>query len=254
MRTFSCQSGSNGNCIFVQAGDTRLLFDAGISGKQAALRMAHHTQPTKVLDGLIISHDHGDHSGCAGIYQRKFGLPIYATRDTSRACRGRWDKVHDVRAFAAGESFQVGEALIHSLPTPHDAVDGACFVVEHEGLRLGILTDLGHTFAGLRSLLATLDGVYLESNYDPEMLDHGPYPYFLRRRISGDRGHLANTEAATLLRDHAREDRLRWAVLSHLSEVNNTPELALRTAQQVVGRRLEIHVASRYQVSPLWEL
>ena len=254
MRTFSCQSGSNGNCIFVQAGETRLLFDAGISGKQAAMRMAQHAQPVKALDALIISHDHGDHSSCAGIYQRKFGLPIYATSGTAKSCRRRWQRVHDVRHFKAGESFQVGQVEVHTWPTPHDGVDGACFVVEHEGRRLGILTDLGHPFAGLRSLMATLDGVYLESNYDPKMLAEGPYPYYLKRRITGARGHLANTEAAALLRDHARQDRLRWAVLSHLSEENNDPELALRTARTAVGEKLAIHVASRHEVSPLWEL
>lgn len=231
-----------------------MLFDAGISGKQAALRMAQHDQPARVADALIVSHDHGDHSRCAGIFQRKFGLPIHATEGTARACKSRWEQVHDLRTFSAGASFRVGQAEVHTLATPHDGVDGACFVVEHRGLRLGILTDLGHPFAGLKALMATLDGVYLESNYDPQMLARGPYPYHLKQRISGARGHISNTEAAALLRDHARKDRLRWAVLSHLSEVNNTPELALRTAREEVGRDLEIHVASRYGVSPAWEL
>jgi phosphoribosyl 1,2-cyclic phosphodiesterase len=254
MRTFSCQSGSNGNCFFVEAGDTRLLIDAGISGKQAQLRMARHQQPARVVDALVVSHDHGDHSSCAGIYQRKFGVPIYATRGTARACKRRWAQVHDVREFAAGDSFQVGTATVHTLATPHDAVDGACFVVEHAGLRLGILTDLGHPFAGLRRLLPTLDGVYLESNYDPDMLANGPYPYYLKRRISGRRGHLANDEAAVLLRDAARKGRLRWAVLSHLSEENNSPKVALKTARQIVGPDLALHVASRHVVSDAWEL
>ncbi len=254
MRTFSCQSGSNGNCIFVQAGDTRLLFDAGISGKQAALRMAEHSQPVKALDALVVSHHHGDHSSCAGIYQRKFGVPIYATGGTVRVCKRRWEKVQDVRTFKAGDSFQVGQARIFTLPTPHDATDSACFVVQHGGKRLGILTDLGCAFAGLRGLMATLDGVYLESNYDPDMLANGPYPYFLKRRISGNAGHLSNPEAADLLRDHARRDRLRWVALSHLSEDNNTPDLALRTARRALGDELPIHVAGRYGVSPVWEL
>ena len=254
MRTFSCQSGSNGNCIFVQAGGTRLLVDAGISGQQAALRLETRGEPIRAVDALLVTHEHGDHARCAGIYQRKYGLPIYATHRTAHACRRVWQRVHDVRTFTAGETLQVGGVQVETIPTAHDAVDGVCYVVQHGQLRLGVLTDLGCTFSGLAELLATLDGVFLESNYDPGMLASGPYPYYLKRRISGDRGHLANGEAGALLRDHASEERLRWAVLSHLSEVNNTPELALQTAQQLVDRPLPIHVASRYEVSPVYEL
>lgn len=253
MRTFACQSGSNGNCIFVEAGGTRLLFDAGISGKQADLRLGARAQQIRAVDAVVISHEHSDHARCAGIFQRKFGLPIYATDQTAQACAWGWGKVHDVRTFGPGESFEVGQVVVHAVPTSHDAPDGVCFVVQHRELRLGILTDLGHPFAGLRRLLPTLDGVYLESNYDPQMLQQGPYPPYLKRRIAGDGGHLANAEAAALLRDHTGQ-RLRWAVLSHLSETNNTPQLALDTARSVLDRPLELHVASRYVVSEELEL
>ncbi len=128
-----------------------------------------------------------------------------------------------------------------------------CFVIEHGGKRLGVLTDLGFVFPELEELIGQLDAVYLESNYDPDMLANGPYPIYLQRRIAGDGGHLANAEAARLLRDFSH-NRLRWAALAHLSEHNNTPELALQTAREIVQRGLPIHVAGRYEVSAIFEV
>lgn len=256
MLTFSCQSGSNGNCIFVQGGRTRVLLDAGISGRQMQQRLALRGQDARGLDALVLSHDHSDHVRSAGIFQRKFGVPIYATAPTARACRGLLGSVDDVRPFTAGQTLEIGELRIHTLPTPHDGVDGVCFVVEHDGRRLGVLTDLGFVFPELEELLPTLDAVYLESNYDPEMLRTGPYPYHLQRRITGDGGHLANAEAACLLRD-CTDGRLRWAALAHLSETNNTPDLALQTARDLLRAhriRDALVVASRYEASPTLEL
>jgi phosphoribosyl 1,2-cyclic phosphodiesterase len=253
MITFSCQSGSNGNCIFVQAGRTRLLIDAGISGRQAAARMAVRGQDIRRVDALLLSHDHIDHSRCAGIFQREFGLPLCGTGPTLNACKYVLGKVHDVRPFAAGDSLTIGDAVVHTLHTPHDGVDGVCFVIEHDGRRLGVLTDLGFVFPELEDLLHTLDAVYLESNYDPDMLARGPYPPRLQARIRGDGGHLANAEAATLLEEFT-DGRLAWAALAHLSEQNNTPELALATARATVRAELPIHVARRTGVSEVWSV
>lgn len=253
MQTFSCQSGSNGNCIFIQAGRTRLLIDAGISGRAAQQRLAQHGQDIRQVDALLISHDHIDHVRSAGAFCRRYGIPIYATEKTFAACRRYLGPVAEPHVFRAGASFDIGEARIHTFPTPHDGVDGACFVIEHAGRRLGVLTDLGFVFPELEELMGGLDGVYLESNYDPDMLRNGPYPIFLQRRIRGDGGHLANAEAATLLRDFSN-GRLQWAALAHLSEHNNTPELALQTARGILGRPLPLHVASRYEASALLEL
>ncbi|MEA1951499.1 MAG: MBL fold metallo-hydrolase, partial [Planctomycetota bacterium] len=138
--------------------------------------------------------------------------------------------------------------------TPHDGVDGVGFVVQHEGSRLGILTDLGHRFDELDAVISSLDAVLLESNYDPEMLDHGPYPEFLKARIRGSGGHISNREAAELLRDAGRG--IRWACLAHLSEDNNSPQVAMRTHEQILdqagGQQIKIHVASRYDaIDPL---
>ncbi len=253
MLTFSLQSGSNGNAIYVEAGDVRLLFDAGISGKQADMRMAARGRDIRDCNAVIISHNHSDHVRCAGIYQRKFGLPVYLTRQTYSASQSYLGKMMDVRHFAPGDQLTFGDTVVHTLPTPHDGLDPVCFVVEHDSRKLGIFTDLGHPFPALISAIAEIDAVYLESNYDHDMLRTGPYPEHLKRRISGKGGHISNLEAAELVDRHGNR-KLQWLALAHLSEENNEPELALETHHRFVGASLPLHLASRYEVGEILEV
>ncbi|MFO7897556.1 MAG: MBL fold metallo-hydrolase [Planctomycetota bacterium] len=251
----SLQSGSNGNCLYVEYGDTRLLFDAGISGARAEQRLARFGRDIRAVDALILSHDHRDHVRCAGIYQRKFGLPIYATDKTLAAANARQPlgRLTDVRHFRAGDTFAIDGARIETVPTAHDGVDGAAFVVEAAGARVGLMTDLGCVFDGLGDVIASLDAVMIESNYDPDMLANGPYPWHVQERIRGPGGHLSNAEAAELLRDCAPAS-LRWACLSHLSETNNSPAVALRTHAGVLPRPLPLVWAGRHEPVLLPEL
>ncbi|MCP4251246.1 MAG: MBL fold metallo-hydrolase [bacterium] len=251
MVTCSLQSGSNGNAIYVEANGVRLLFDAGISGKAAQERLARHDRDICDVDAVILSHDHVDHVRCAGIYQRKFGLPIYATRTTHRAIWCDLGKLTDVRYFRAGESIAFGRATVHTLRTPHDAADAVVFVVEADGRRLAILTDLGHPFDRLARTLEEVDAAYLESNYDPQMLERGPYPAHLKARIRGARGHLSNLEAAELVAGCGPR-RPKWTALAHLSEQNNEPELAMETHRARVGSDYPLRLAGRCDVSPMW--
>ncbi|MBN1344731.1 MAG: MBL fold metallo-hydrolase [Phycisphaerae bacterium] len=253
MISISLQSGSNGNSIYVEAGGVRLLFDAGISGKVAKQRLASRGRDIHACDALIISHDHSDHSRSAGIFHRKFGVPVYMTASVHRSLGGRLGPLGDVRNFAPGDVLRFGDVHVETVPTPHDGLDGVAFVIHHEGKQLGVLTDLGHPFAALPSLLGRLDAVYLESNYDPDMLARGPYPPMLKARIRGPGGHLSNVEAARLVADHGG-DRLQWLALSHLSEHNNAPDLAVDTHRQLLGDALPIRAMSRYQVGPILEV
>jgi phosphoribosyl 1,2-cyclic phosphodiesterase len=253
MMTIPLQSGSNGNCIYVEAGDARLLFDAGITGKQAACRLASFDRDIRRCQALIISHDHADHIRSAGVFHRKFGVPVYATEAAWANVAERLGAVSDLSFFSPGDVLSFGDVSVQTVPTPHDGTDGVAFVVRHDGRQLGILTDLGHPFRRLSQLLAELDATYLESNYDPEMLETGPYPPELKARIRGPRGHLSNVEAARLVAEHAGR-RLRWLALAHLSEFNNRPELALATHREIVRPSLPVHVASRYQPGPLLEV
>jgi len=246
------QSGSNGNCTYVEAGEVRLLLDAGISGRQAEARLARFGRDIREVDAVVISHDHADHSQSLGVFHRKFGLPIYVTEPTYRAAarRCRLGTVGDLRHFRAGETLRFDGVALQTVATPHDGADGVVFVVDDGRRRLGVLTDLGHVFAGLDELVGTLDAVLLESNYDPRMLEEGDYPEFLKARIRGSGGHLSNEESAHLVARWAR--RLAWVCLGHLSEDNNRPRLALATHRRIAGRRAPLHVASRHEaVGPL---
>ncbi len=142
---------------------------------------------------------------------------------------------------------------METIPTPHDAEDGVVFVVDDGKHRLGILTDLGHVFAGLGEVVASLDAVLLESNYDPEMLANGPYSDWLKKRIAGPAGHISNFEAAELL-NMAASKRMKWACLGHLSQDNNTPKLALATHRRILGDRLPLFVATRYEAGGVMEV
>jgi phosphoribosyl 1,2-cyclic phosphodiesterase len=241
----SLQSGSNGNCIYVETSGVRLLFDAGISSIRARQRLEAFDRDIREVDALIISHDHADHVRHAGVYQRKYGLPVYITpRTLERAVKKQnLGRLKDVRYFMSGEEICFGDVTVKTIPCPHDGVDGSIFVVLSGGKRLGIWTDLGHVFEELYSVVPSLDAVFIESNYDPCMLVNGMYPSFLKQRIQGPQGHISNMEAAELL---LAGSRLRWACLAHISNNNNTPQTALKTHRDIVGEDLTLYTASRY--------
>ncbi len=252
MHVISLQSGSNGNCIYVEAGGVKLLFDAGISGSKAKERLGCHSRDIAGVDAVLISHDHVDHCRSMGIFHRKFGLPVYATAKTYRAAsRYGLGEIEDLRHFTAGETLRLERVTVETTATPHDGVDGVVFVVDDGRHRLGILTDLGHVFDDLEDIIGSLDAVLLESNYDPDMLANGPYPRWLQERIVGPAGHISNFEAAELL---STAKRMKWACLAHLSEDNNTPALAVETHHRILGKRLPIHVATRYEATEVMEV
>ena len=205
------------SCFEISDGKTTIVTDPH-DGRSLGIR-----PPSVSADIVLISHDHSDHSGSLGVFQRKFGLPVYVTPRTllqagRRKALGRLDRIAH---FAAGAPLHFGHVTVETIQTPHDGVDGVAFVVDDGQRRLGILTDLGHVFRGLGSLIASLDGLILESNYEPRMLASGGYPPHLKRRIRGPGGHLSNQEAAWLVAESASA-RLRWLCLAHLSE-ENTP-------------------------------
>jgi phosphoribosyl 1,2-cyclic phosphodiesterase len=261
MKVISLQSGSNGNCFYVEASGVRLLFDAGISGRCADERLQTHGRDIRNCEALFISHDHSDHIRSMGVFQRKFGLPVYVTRGTLNAAyrTGKVGAMQRVRFFSAGDSVEFAAedgstVLVHTVPTPHDSADGVAFVIEDgHGNRVGILTDLGHVFDGLREVLESLDAVIIESNYDDEMLEYGRYPAHLKQRIRGRGGHISNEESANLIQQVGLK-RLKWACLCHLSQDNNRPDVAVRTHKEILGNDFPVYVASRDEVSRVFEI
>lgn len=252
MTLISLQSGSNGNCYYVESATTAILIDAGIPGSEAEGRLAALGRDIRDVKAVVISHDHSDHASSAGVYARKFGIPVYMTAATYAAAKRRFSlgRIEALEHFAAGDTLRIGSLRVETVPTPHDAADGVALVVQHRRRRVGVLTDLGHVFAGLKEVVRSLHGVLLESNYDPDLLQNGSYPPWLKARIRGTGGHLSNAEAAELLRD-AAAPRLEWACLGHLSEHNNRPELALETHRRIGGHAAPLHAASRWEATVL---
>jgi phosphoribosyl 1,2-cyclic phosphodiesterase len=252
MRVLPLQSGSAGNCCYVEANGVQLLFDFGVSATKASKRLEANGVGIRSIDAIFISHEHSDHVSGAGHASRKFGLPVHITEGTLRAASDNAPAIPLAREFVSGASVQIanvfGTVTVETIRTPHDAKDGVVFIVDDGCHRLGICTDFGHVFGELRTAMESLDAVVLESNYDERMLADGPYPAFLKRRISGGAGHISNRAAAELLASHG--GRLRWAYLAHLSANNNDPELALATHRAIVRGDLPLHLAHRYECSP----
>ncbi|MDO4550784.1 MAG: MBL fold metallo-hydrolase [Planctomycetia bacterium] len=254
MRFFSLQSGSNGNCFYLECGETRLLFDAGISGVRAQTILAQNKIDIRSVDALLISHDHYDHVSCAGVFHRKFGLPVWMTPKTYQTVKktkktGTFSEIHH---FTAGERFFIKNIMIETLSTPHNATDGVCFAVDDGKHRFGICTDLGHSFPGLSDFITSLDGILLESDFDPEMLENSYYPPSLIATIRGKHGHLSNFDAAELLAKSGK--RIKHALLGHISSTNNTEKLVQDTHRKILGSRFPLQIASRYRPSDLTEI
>ena len=247
MKVIAIQSGSKGNCIYLETGNTQLLFDAGISGLRAQNCLAHFGIDIRRVDALFVTHEHCDHVSHAGTFSRKFKIPLWMTEKTHEASKKRIGRVANVQHFQANSSFRFQNVTIEAVSTPHDAVDSVCFVVDDGHFRFGVCTDLGHVFPDLPGVIESLDGVLLESNYDPEMLEMGIYPPELKARVRGLHGHLSNIEASTLVQRHGK--RLQQVMLGHISDENNTEPLVLQTLQRIAGNRCPCELAHRHACS-----
>lgn len=235
MRVTILGSGSRGNAVLVESGGTRLLVDAGFSGRDLERRLAAAEVPPESLTALLVTHDHGDHTRGMGVAARRWGLPLFLTEPTRRACASLLDGSEDVRPYSSAEPVRIGGLVVTPFLTVHDAVDPVAVTVTEPGTgeKLGIATDLGRATATVRHALARCHLLVLESNHDEILLRECAYPWSVKSRIGGSHGHLSNRAAAELARElyHAE---LCAVVLAHLSEQANDPSLA----REVVGDAL----------------
>jgi phosphoribosyl 1,2-cyclic phosphodiesterase len=232
MRFASLGSGSRGNATVVEAGSTRVLIDCGFSARETERRLERLGLTASELDAVLVTHEHGDH--CAGVatLSRRHSLPVFMTRGTLAS--GRCDGVWRVEHFHSKAAFEIGELRIEPLAVPHDAREPCQFVLQSDGQRLGILTDLGSITAAVMDHYQGCDGLLLECNHDVELLQLGPYPPALKRRVGGDWGHLNNMQAADLLRQ-VHGAHLRHLVVAHVSEQNNLRDRVLDALGTVLG-------------------
>lgn len=255
MKVHILASGSAGNSVLVEAGGSRVLIDCGISGAETARRLKTVGCSPEALSAIVVSHEHSDHLQGVGVLARRYGHPVYLTAGTLEACNGRIDGRIDVRPFDPEREFEIGELRIRPFSIPHDAAEPVGFTLHHGGVKAGVATDMGFSTALARQHLAASNILVLEFNHDPELLARGPYPWELKRRIRGRRGHLSNQEAGQLLEGILHDD-LECLALAHLSEKNNRPELALQAAGKVLEKyrlreRVHVEVASQNGVLSL---
>jgi len=238
-------SGSRGNATYLSDGQTAILIDAGLSGIEIQRRMAAKDLDPNGLDAILVSHEHSDHIQGVGVISRRFGLPVYISEATRQVAQNALGKLHEVHPFACGNSFSIGSLAVHPFSTSHDAEDPAGFTISDRRIKVGLATDLGIVTGVVENHLQACDILVLEANHDARMLIDGPYPWPLKQRIRSRSGHLSNDDTASLL-ETLLHDRLAHVILAHLSEENNTPDIALQTVKAVLnGHRTQLHVASQ---------
>lgn len=251
MRLWTLGSGSKGNAIVVECGDTRVLVDAGFGTRALAVRLAAAGVAPGSIEAVIVTHEHSDHVRGAAAAATKWGWSLHASAGTIAACPTLAGA--GARTFRAGETIVIGGVSIETIRTPHDAAESVALVATATatGARAGIATDMGHVDPRVAERLTGLDVLILESNHDEAMLRDGPYPYPVRKRIAGPRGHLSNVAAGDLARRCSHAD-LRHVVLAHLSENCNEPALAVRAMRGALGAtrfRGALHAAPQHAVA-----
>jgi len=252
-------SGSSGNCVYVSAGDTHLLVDAGLSGKR--IEAALSALRVENLTGILLTHEHSDHVSGAGVLSRRFDLPIYASAHTWRYFlrHGTIGKIAEKnrKTIVSGEPTLVGSMEILPFDVPHDASGPVGYCLQGGGYKAAIATDMGYVTDTIRALLTDVNVLLIESNHDIEMLQNGRYPQALKDRVMSPRGHLSNVAAGALLAEIV-SDSCQHIFLGHLSEENNRPMIALDTVQNILEANdikvRSLAVAERHEPSEMVEL
>jgi len=243
-------SGSKGNATYISDGETSILIDAGLSGKEIQRRLTSQGLSAEQLNAIIVTHEHSDHIKGVGILSRRYKLPVYINQKTEKAAP-ELGKLHAVRPFECGKAFTVDKLAIHPFSISHDAHDPSGFTIGQNGTTIAIATDLGIATSMVREHLKHCALLIMEANHDPQMLQTGPYPWPLKQRIQSRVGHLSNADSKRLLQELQHEN-LRHVILAHLSEINNTPDKALAEVSQALTRcNAEVTVADQYSSGPV---
>lgn len=252
-------SGSSGNSVYIACGGVRMLVDAGVSAARVEGALREIGSAPEDIDAVLVTHEHVDHVRGLGVLCRKYGLPVYANEGTWSGILQKESGIPGgcMRTFCTGEDFYIGGVNVRPFAIPHDAMEPVGFALAHQGLRCGVATDIGHIREDWMEAVSGCHALVLEANHDIGMVERGPYPQRLKRRILGRNGHLNNEDCAKALLTLV-ERGTQAVFLSHLSQDNNLPELAYDTvcgalaqAGYAVGEQVRVSVSRRDRVSDL---
>ena len=247
----SLNSGSNGNCYYVGNNQEAVLIDAGISCRETEIRMKRLGLSLRKVKAIFISHEHSDHIGGVSTLSKKYQLPVYITPDTKR--EGRLNlKDHLSNSFKAYEAISIGDLSVIPFPKMHDASDPHSFIVSSESVSVGIFTDIGVACEHVVKNFQQCHAVFLESNYDEQMLEGGRYPIHLKNRIRDGKGHLSNRQALELFLQH-KPSFMSHLFLAHLSAENNTHSLVRSLFMENAGNT-KIVIATRSKETKLYHI
>lgn len=247
----SLNSGSNGNCYYIGNESESVLIDAGISCRETERRMTRLGLSIHSVKAIFVSHEHSDHITGVSRLSKKYRIPVYITASTFQSSGISIEK-HLMESFHPQEPVTIGNLTIRSFTKFHDACDPHSFMVSGNNVNIGVFTDIGHACKEVIRYFKQCQAAFLESNYCSDMLDSGNYPYHLKKRISGNNGHLSNVQALDLFVKY-RSTQLTHLILSHLSENNNRPELVEQLFSAKAGNT-KIIVASRYAESETYTI
>ncbi len=258
MKFCSLFSGSTGNSLFVQGNETKILVDAGVSAKKITESLETLNVNIEEINAILVTHEHLDHIRSIGTIWKKYNIPIYATLGTWNGIENEKliVNINEKNYFKIGENFEIGELKITPFSTSHDAMDSCGFSIEHDGKKISIATDLGEVTKEVTKNLEKSKFVLLESNYEPEVLRCCSYPYTVKKRIAGNKGHLSNRDAGQTISDLVKNG-LENVMLGHLSKESNFPELAYKSVanelmkNQIKENDIDLKIASRLEPSKI---
>ena len=239
-------SGSNGNCCMVEDKGTSILVDAGKSGREIESRLKELEKSMENINAIILTHSHHDHISGAGILSRKYNIPLYLTNEVYSGAKLNLGNIKR-KSFSLSKEFKIGSLKIKPILTSHN-VSSCGFVIE----KFGIFTDTGIVTKQMEAEIPKLNSMLLESNHDIDMLIKGSYPIFLKQWILSEQGHLSNIDASSIIQNKGKN--LSLVLLGHLSENNNTIEIASNTFKALVKRKIEYAVCSREKLSGKWKV
>lgn len=254
----SLYSGSSGNSIFISSDNTKILVDAGLSGKKIIDALEQIDENPREIDGIFITHEHSDHIKGAGIISRKFDIPIYANEAAWHAMKDSLGNIkdHNIKIIPKRSVTTIKDMDVICFNTPHDSVAPMGYTFHSKGKKASVVTDIGTFTEEIKNNIIESQVILLEANHDIEMLKFGPYPYDLKRRVLSEIGHLCNEDCGKAIVEIMRNTKHRNIVLGHLSNTNNVPDLAYRSVLNILeenslqlGKDLNLKLADRHKPS-----